>query len=107
VLRFLDPANDKELGTVPEMGLAETKEAIDAASRAFKSWKNTTAKVNNVPRAARERVRLTNLYLSIDMIFCSSFSDLCRKTAMTWDGLSSALDVYGNLVSAYILFADP
>ena len=55
VLRFLDPANDKELGTVPEMGLAETKEAIDAASRAFMSWKNTTAKVNNVPRAARER----------------------------------------------------
>jgi succinate-semialdehyde dehydrogenase / glutarate-semialdehyde dehydrogenase len=52
VLHLLDPANDKELGTVPEMGLAETKEAIDAASRAFKTWKNTTAKVSNVPRAA-------------------------------------------------------
>ncbi|KIM74992.1 hypothetical protein PILCRDRAFT_13936 [Piloderma croceum F 1598] len=39
-----NPANDKELGTVPEMGLTETKEAIDAASRAFKTWKNTTAK---------------------------------------------------------------
>jgi succinate-semialdehyde dehydrogenase/glutarate-semialdehyde dehydrogenase len=42
----VDPANNKELGTVPEMGLAETKEAIDAASKAFKTWGKTTAKVS-------------------------------------------------------------
>jgi acyl-CoA reductase-like NAD-dependent aldehyde dehydrogenase len=29
---------------VPEMGLEETKEAISAASTAFKSWGKTTAK---------------------------------------------------------------
>ena len=30
---------------MPEMGLEETKEAIDAASKAFKTWSKTTAKV--------------------------------------------------------------
>ncbi|KII95315.1 hypothetical protein PLICRDRAFT_210504 [Plicaturopsis crispa FD-325 SS-3] len=39
-----NPATATELGTIPEMGLAETKEAIDAASRAFPSWSKTTAK---------------------------------------------------------------
>jgi succinate-semialdehyde dehydrogenase/glutarate-semialdehyde dehydrogenase len=42
---YTDPVNNKELGTVPEMGLAETKDAIDAASKAFKTWGKTTAKV--------------------------------------------------------------
>ncbi|KAF8897924.1 succinate-semialdehyde dehydrogenase [Infundibulicybe gibba] len=39
-----NPATDEELGTVPEMGLAETKEAIDAAAKAFPAWSKTTAK---------------------------------------------------------------
>ncbi|KZP03941.1 succinate-semialdehyde dehydrogenase [Athelia psychrophila] len=39
-----NPANNNELGTVPEMGLVETKEAIDAAAKAFKTWGKTTAK---------------------------------------------------------------
>lgn len=39
-----NPATNDELGTVPEMGLAETKEAIDAAGKAFKTWSKTTAK---------------------------------------------------------------
>ncbi|KAF9006713.1 succinate-semialdehyde dehydrogenase [Cyathus striatus] len=39
-----NPATGEELGTVPEMGLEETKEAIDAAARAFPSWSKTTAK---------------------------------------------------------------
>ena len=30
---------------MPEMGLEETKEAIDAAGRAFITWGRTTAKV--------------------------------------------------------------
>jgi len=41
-----DPANDAELGTVPEMTLAQTKEAIAAARDAFRPWSKTTAKVN-------------------------------------------------------------
>ncbi|KAF9266220.1 succinic semialdehyde dehydrogenase [Marasmius fiardii PR-910] len=39
-----NPATNEELGSVPEMGLAETKEAIDAAAKAFPSWSKTTAK---------------------------------------------------------------
>ncbi|KAF9462029.1 succinate-semialdehyde dehydrogenase [Collybia nuda] len=39
-----NPATLEELGTVPDMGLAETKEAIDAAARAFPAWSTTTAK---------------------------------------------------------------
>ncbi|PPQ63155.1 hypothetical protein CVT24_005795 [Panaeolus cyanescens] len=39
-----NPATNEELGTVPEMGLAETKAAIDAASKAFAGWSKTTAK---------------------------------------------------------------
>ncbi|KAF6761960.1 succinic semialdehyde dehydrogenase [Ephemerocybe angulata] len=39
-----NPATNDELGTVPEMGLEETKEAIEAAARAFPAWSRTTAK---------------------------------------------------------------
>ena len=42
-----DPATLEELGTIPDMGLVETKEAIDAAARAFPAWSRTTAKVNH------------------------------------------------------------
>ena len=41
----LDPATGEELGTVPEMGIEETQEAIDAAGRSFATWSKTTAKV--------------------------------------------------------------
>ncbi|KAF9450164.1 succinate-semialdehyde dehydrogenase [Macrolepiota fuliginosa MF-IS2] len=39
-----NPATDEELGTVPDMGLAETQEAINAAAAAFPTWSRTTAK---------------------------------------------------------------
>jgi acyl-CoA reductase-like NAD-dependent aldehyde dehydrogenase len=35
----------EELGTVPEMGIEETKGAIKAAGEAFLTWGKTTAKV--------------------------------------------------------------
>lgn len=41
-----DPATGKLIGVVPDHGLAETKEAIAAASEAFKTWKKTTTKVS-------------------------------------------------------------
>jgi len=41
----LDPATGEELGAVPEMGIEETREAINAAARAFTTWSKTTAKV--------------------------------------------------------------
>ncbi|KAF9238848.1 Aldehyde/histidinol dehydrogenase [Melanogaster broomeanus] len=39
-----NPATEEELGTVPEMGLAETVAAIAAAGAAFQTWGKTTAK---------------------------------------------------------------
>ncbi|KAG9317736.1 Aldehyde/histidinol dehydrogenase [Chiua virens] len=39
-----NPATAEELGTIPEMGLEETKAAITAASKAFQTWGKTTAK---------------------------------------------------------------
>ncbi|KAF4575267.1 succinate semialdehyde dehydrogenase NADP+ linked [Pleurotus pulmonarius] len=39
-----NPATNEEIGTVPEMGLEETQEAINAASVAFQTWGKTTAK---------------------------------------------------------------
>jgi acyl-CoA reductase-like NAD-dependent aldehyde dehydrogenase len=41
---YIDPATEEELGTVPEMGLKETQEAIDAAGETFLTWGKTTAK---------------------------------------------------------------
>jgi succinate-semialdehyde dehydrogenase/glutarate-semialdehyde dehydrogenase len=42
--KVADPATAEQLGTVPEFGLEETKEAISAAQEAFKTWSKTTAK---------------------------------------------------------------
>jgi succinate-semialdehyde dehydrogenase / glutarate-semialdehyde dehydrogenase len=39
-----DPASGDVIGTVPRMGAAETRRAIEAAARAFESWRHTTAK---------------------------------------------------------------
>jgi succinate-semialdehyde dehydrogenase/glutarate-semialdehyde dehydrogenase len=39
-----DPASGEIIGSVPKMSAAETRRAIEAADRAFKSWSRTTAK---------------------------------------------------------------
>ena len=41
----IDPSTAEELGQVADIGLDQTKEAINAASNAFKTWSKTTAKV--------------------------------------------------------------
>src|SRR5204863_6392301 len=38
------PATGEQLGTVPRMGAAEAKRAIDAAERAWPAWRAKTAK---------------------------------------------------------------
>jgi succinate-semialdehyde dehydrogenase / glutarate-semialdehyde dehydrogenase len=38
----INPATQSVLGTVPDMGAAETRDAIEMASRAFKVWKKKT-----------------------------------------------------------------
>ncbi|TBU36821.1 Aldehyde/histidinol dehydrogenase [Dichomitus squalens] len=47
VIKVTNPATTEELGTVPELGLEETKQAIDAASKALKTWSKTTAKTRH------------------------------------------------------------
>jgi succinate-semialdehyde dehydrogenase/glutarate-semialdehyde dehydrogenase len=39
-----NPATGETLGTVPKLGAAETRDAINAANRAFPSWRQKTAK---------------------------------------------------------------
>jgi succinate-semialdehyde dehydrogenase/glutarate-semialdehyde dehydrogenase len=39
-----DPATGAVIGTVPRLGAAETRDAIDAAARAFPGWRRQTAK---------------------------------------------------------------
>src|SRR5262249_60697628 len=39
-----NPATGEIIGTVPKLGRAETRHAIDAAARAFPAWRKRTAK---------------------------------------------------------------
>ena len=39
-----DPATGEVIGKVPRMGTAQTRQAIDAAARAFPAWRKRTAK---------------------------------------------------------------
>jgi succinate-semialdehyde dehydrogenase/glutarate-semialdehyde dehydrogenase len=43
-IKVLNPATSEQLGTVPHMGAAETKRAIDAANAAWPAWRKKTAK---------------------------------------------------------------
>src|SRR5437016_6576960 len=43
-LAVIDPATGQALGTVPDLGGAETKRAIEAAERALPAWRAKTAK---------------------------------------------------------------
>src|SRR5437879_4564534 len=39
-----NPATGEAIGTVPKLGRADTRQAIDAASHAFPAWRRKTAK---------------------------------------------------------------
>jgi succinate-semialdehyde dehydrogenase/glutarate-semialdehyde dehydrogenase len=43
VLKVTDPATGEEIGQVPDMGIRETRRAIEAADRAWKPWRDLTA----------------------------------------------------------------
>ena len=43
-LPVIDPATGQALGTVPDLGAAETRRAIAAAERAWPAWRAKTAK---------------------------------------------------------------
>src|SRR5688572_17865014 len=42
--RVINPANGKQVGTIPHMGANETRRAIEAAERALPDWRARTAK---------------------------------------------------------------
>ncbi len=44
VIKVDDPATGEVIGTVPKMGTAQTRQAIEAAERAFMPWRERTAK---------------------------------------------------------------
>ncbi len=44
-----NPATGEKLGTVPDMGAAETRRAIEAAHAAFPAWAAKTAKERGTP----------------------------------------------------------
>lgn len=62
----VDPATEEELGTVPEMGLKETKAAIEAAGKAFQTWGKTTAKVS--PRRRGRGNTLTEPFVGLALV---------------------------------------
>src|SRR5256885_16706678 len=43
-LAVINPASGQTLGTVPDLGAAETRRAIQAAERAWPAWRAKTAK---------------------------------------------------------------
>src|SRR5690554_1687911 len=43
-IAVLNPANGAQLGTIPKMGVAETRRAIEAANAAWPAWRSKTAK---------------------------------------------------------------
>ncbi|CAE6482632.1 unnamed protein product [Rhizoctonia solani] len=43
-IKVTNPATGEVLGTVPELGVEDTKKAIEVAGEAFKTWSRTTAK---------------------------------------------------------------
>ncbi|MBU2321592.1 MAG: aldehyde dehydrogenase family protein, partial [Gammaproteobacteria bacterium] len=43
-IKVNNPASNEILGTVPKMGAAETRRAIEAAERALPAWRDLTAK---------------------------------------------------------------
>ncbi len=44
VIEVINPASREVLGTIPKMGAAETRRAIEAANRAWPAWRAKTAK---------------------------------------------------------------
>ena len=43
-----NPATGEQIGTVPKMGVAETKRAIEAANAAWPAWRAKTAKERSI-----------------------------------------------------------
>ena len=56
MIDVFNPANGERLGAVPRLGVTETREAIDAAERAFPAWRD---------RLARERSQILRKWFDL------------------------------------------
>lgn len=56
VFPVLDPATGQEVARVSDCGPTEAKQAVDAAHKAFQSWKQNTAKVGRNLRVCQTRL---------------------------------------------------
>ena len=57
IINVYNPATGKSIGTVPNFGAEETRQAIEAAHKAFKAWSKTPAKVrSNYLKRVRELI---------------------------------------------------
>ncbi len=53
-----DPADDRVLGTVPDCGAADARQAVAAATAAWPAWRDRTAKARAAPLIAWQRLIL-------------------------------------------------
>jgi hypothetical protein len=76
-LEVLNPFNQSHVGFIPNWGAEETKQAIDAASKAFESWKMTVCFLFLIcPRFSRvtlllfDSLRLSVQVSCVDGLIC-------------------------------------
>lgn len=78
----LDPATGSELARVSDCGPAEAKQAVDAAYRAFHTWKRVTAKVGSGTRRSEPELDAqsgagTGTTEPAECICCVTCDDCC------------------------------
>ncbi|PFH46421.1 hypothetical protein AMATHDRAFT_7836 [Amanita thiersii Skay4041] len=82
VIKVNNPATNEELGTVPDMGIAETKEAIEAAHRAFPAWSRLTAKVPHFLHLFPANSKRHDLLFNLFRLMKEHSDDLARLLTM-------------------------
>lgn len=85
-----NPANGKDIGTMPEMNKDDTQAAIDAAAKAFVSFRKTTG---------RERSRMLRKWYQLMM---DNIDDLAKL--ITWENGKPLADAKGEVTYAANFF---
>ena len=67
VVEVTNPATGEVLGTVPKMGAAETRRAIEAAEKAWPAWRKLLAKER--ANILRQCLHFTKTFLHFNQLF--------------------------------------
>lgn len=94
-IHVLNPATGERVASVPKMGAAQTRDAIEAANRAWPAWRARTAK---------ERTALLNRWF--DLILANQEDLACIMTAEQGKPLSEALGEIAYAASFIEWFAE-